>query len=109
MELPLEAVALYALKLAYESEGSSPILRDDPVMADYEREVFALLVRNGDIGTIQGKVNQCLALALKALGGVDTVMGRELHKLSTDFAQAPTIEQMGTPLTHLRDYLKDIQ
>ena len=45
MELPLETVALFALKLAYETEGSSPILRDDLVMADYEREVFALLVR----------------------------------------------------------------
>ena len=54
MELPLEAVALYALKLAYESEGSSPVFRDDPIMADYEREVFALLGRNGDIGTSQG-------------------------------------------------------
>ena len=44
MELPLETVALFALKLAYETEGSSPILRDDLVMADYEREVFALLM-----------------------------------------------------------------
>ena len=34
MELPLETVALFALKLAYETEGSSPILRDDLVMAD---------------------------------------------------------------------------
>ena len=109
MELPLEAVALYALKLAYESEGSSPLLRDDPVMADYEREVFALLVRNGDIGTIQVKVNQCLALALKALGGVDTVMGRELQKLAAGFSNAQTPEQMHPALLTLKDYLKDVQ
>jgi len=47
MELLLETVALFCLKLAYETEGSSPILRDDPVMSDYEREVFGLLVRRG--------------------------------------------------------------
>jgi hypothetical protein len=44
MELLLETVALFCLKLAYETEGSSPILRDDPIMSDYEREVFGLLV-----------------------------------------------------------------
>ncbi len=32
MELLLETVALYSLKLAYETEGHSPILRDDPLM-----------------------------------------------------------------------------
>ena len=34
MELTLEAVALFSLKLVYESDGGSPILRDDPVMGD---------------------------------------------------------------------------
>ena len=47
MELPLETVALFSLKLAYESDGQSPILRDDLVMGDYQRDVFALLVRKG--------------------------------------------------------------
>ena len=63
MELPLETVALYALKLAYEREGSSPILRDDPAMSDYQRDVFAFDVRKGDIAAIQGKIERCLALA----------------------------------------------
>ncbi len=47
MELLLETVALFCLKLAYETEDSSPILRDDLVMSEYEREVFGLLVRRG--------------------------------------------------------------
>lgn len=42
MELPLETVALFALKLAYETEGESSILRDDPIMNDYERELHRL-------------------------------------------------------------------
>lgn len=109
MELPLETVALYALKLAYEPEGSSPLLRDDPVMADYQREVFALLVRQSDVGAIQLKVDQYLRVALHALGGAQTVMGRELQKLSDAFARAQTIEQLDEPLAHLKAYLKDIQ
>ncbi|NWB60566.1 hypothetical protein HX880_15920, partial [Pseudomonas sp. F1002] len=48
MEQTLEAVALFALKLVHETEGASPILRDDLVMDGYEREVFGLLVRKGD-------------------------------------------------------------
>lgn len=32
METSLETVALFSLKLAYEEEGLSPILRDDLVM-----------------------------------------------------------------------------
>ena len=67
MELPLESVALYALKLAYESEGSSPILRDDPAMSDYQRDVFAFDLRKGDMGAIQDKIERCVALALDAL------------------------------------------
>ncbi|MDP9689598.1 UNVERIFIED_ORG: hypothetical protein J2W82_003265 [Pseudomonas mohnii] len=49
MESHLETVALFSLKLAYETEGSSPILRDDLVMGDYQRDVFELLVRRGDV------------------------------------------------------------
>ena len=48
MESSLETVALFSLKLVYETDGHSPILRDDPVMDDYQREVFALLVRKDD-------------------------------------------------------------
>jgi hypothetical protein len=109
MELLLETVALFALKLAYETEDSSPILRDDLVMSDYEREVFGLLVRRGDVEAIQYKVDECMVLALNAIGGVETVLGRELHRLSVNFNAARTMEHLGTPLNALNDYLKDIQ
>lgn len=109
MELLLEAVALFCLKLAYETEDSSPILRDDPIMSDYEREVFGLLVRRGDIEGIKFRVAHCIGLAMDALGGADTPLGRELHRLSTDFGNARTIEQLEAPAIALKDYLKDIQ
>ncbi|SFG76855.1 hypothetical protein [Pseudomonas sp. NFACC45] len=66
MELLLETVALYSLKLAYETEGHRPILRDDPLMGGCDREVFGLLVRRGDVAGIQVKVSHCLDLALEA-------------------------------------------
>ncbi|MGB6210378.1 hypothetical protein [Pseudomonas mandelii] len=109
MELLLETVALFSLKLAFETEGQSPILRDDLIMSDYEREVFGLLVRRGDVEAIQRKVDECLSLALNAIGSVDTVMGRELLRLAADFSAARTIEQLDAPLIALKDYLKDIQ
>jgi len=109
MELPLETVALFALKLAYEREGESPILRDDPIMSDYEREVFGLLVRRGDVEGIQFRVGHCVGLALDAIGGVDTPLGRELHRLAGDFSDAGTMEQLEASVIALRDYLKDIQ
>ncbi|PNB70057.1 hypothetical protein C1X64_30185 [Pseudomonas sp. GW456-E7] len=109
MELHLETVALFSLKLAYESEGQSPILRDDLVMGDYQRDVFELLVRRGDVEGILVKVNECLNLALNVLGGVDTVLGRELHRLAAIFSAARSIEQLYAPLVTLKDYLKDIQ
>ncbi len=109
MELLLETVALFALKLAYETEDSSPILRDDPIMSDYEREVFGLLVRRGDVEGIQFRVACCVGLALDAIGGVDTPLGRELHRLAADFSNAQTMEQLEAPVIALRDYLKDIQ
>lgn len=109
MELLLETVALFALKLAYETEDSSPILRDDLVMSDYEREVFGLLVRRGDVEAIQTKVDECLSLALNAIGGIETVLGRELNRLASDFSTVKTIEQFDSPLIALKDYLKDIQ
>ena len=109
MEQHLETVALFSLKLAYESEDSSPILRDDLVMGDYQRDVFELLVRRGDVEAIQGKVDDCLSLALNAVGGVDTVLGRELHRLSADLRTAQTMKQLDAPLITLKQYLKDIQ
>ncbi|TPG76760.1 hypothetical protein [Pseudomonas arsenicoxydans] len=109
MELLLETVALFCLKLAYETEDSSPILRDDLVMSDYEREVFGLLVRRGDVEGIQFRVAHCIGLALDAIGGLDTPLGRELHRLSADFCNARAIEQLEAPVLALRDYLKDIQ
>ena len=91
MQLPLVSVALYALKLAYESEGSSPILRDDPAMSDYQRDVFAFDLRKGD------------------MGGAQTVMGRELQTLAAGLSSAQTPEQMHPALLTLKDYLKDVQ
>jgi hypothetical protein len=108
MELLLETVALFCLKLAYETEGASPILRDDPIMSDYEREVFGLLVRRGDVEEIQLRVAHCVDLALEAIGGAETPLGRELQKLAVDFSSARTMEQLDAPLIALKDYLKDI-
>jgi hypothetical protein len=109
MELHLETVALFSLKLAYESENSSPILRDDLVMGDYQRDVFELLVRRGDVEGIQVKVGECVGLALEAVGGVDKPLGRELHRLASEFSRIQTITQLDVPLIVLKDYLKVIQ
>ena len=79
------------------------------MMSDYEREVFGLLVRRGDVEAIQKKVDECLSLALNAIGGADTVLGRELYRLAADFSAAQSTEQLHTPLIALKDYLKDIQ
>ena len=108
MELTLEAVALFALKLVHEVDGGSPVLRDDPVMVGYDREACGLLVRQGDLAGIQLKLDQCLTLALNALGGAHTVMGRELQRLALDVHQAATLEALNAPLHALKDYLKAI-
>lgn len=109
MELTLEAVALFALKLVHEEDGGSPVLRDDLVMDGYEREVFGLLVRQGDLVGVLGKVDECVGQALNVLGGADTVLGRELQKLFADVQQATTLEELSSPLDALKDYLKAIQ
>ncbi|WP_434601778.1 hypothetical protein J3P91_22320 [Pseudomonas sp. Z4-7] len=109
MELLLETVALYSLKLAYETEGHSPILRDDPLMGGCDREVFGLLARREDIQGIQTKVQRCLDLALEAIGGSNTILGRELGRLAAEFGATQTMEELQGPLLKLRDYLKDIQ
>lgn len=108
MELTLEAVALFALKLAHETDGGSPVLRDDPVMDGYEREVFGLLVRQRDLAVIQSKLAECVDQALEALGGADTVMGRELQRLASDVQNAAQLDELRGPLTNLKDYLKAI-
>jgi hypothetical protein len=108
MELHLETVALFSLKLAYESEDSSPILRDDLVMGDYQRDVFELLGRRGDVEGIQVKVGECVGLALEAVGGADKPLGRELGRLAAEFATTQTIEQLDAPLIALKNYLNDI-
>ncbi|KIR13167.1 hypothetical protein PFLU4_57370 [Pseudomonas fluorescens] len=109
MELLLETVALYSLKLAYETEGHSPILRDDPLMGSCDREVFELLIRRGDVAGIQGEISRCLDLALGAIGGVDTLLGRELHRFTIAFCAEQKIDRLDAPLIALRAYLKDIQ
>lgn len=108
MELMLEAVALFALKLVHETENGSPLLRDDPAMDGYEREVFGLLVRQGDLARIQLKLNECLTLALESLGGAHTVLGRELQRLARDMQQAASLEALHAPLHALKDYLQAI-
>ena len=108
METPLETVALFSLKLAYETEDQSPILRDDLVMGDYNRDVFELLVRRGDVAGIQAKVAECVHLALAAIGGTAKPLGRELQKLAADFNDAQTLQQLDAPLRALKDYLKAI-
>ncbi|WP_460155767.1 hypothetical protein [Pseudomonas sp. S2_H10] len=108
MELHLETVALFSLKLAYETEDSSPILRDDLVMGDYQRDVFELLVRRGDVEGIQIKVDECVGLALDAIGGVDKPLGRELRRLAGEFSEIRAMEELDAPLVALKDYLKDI-
>lgn len=109
MEQLLETVALFSLKLAYETEDQSPILRDDLIMGDYQRDMFELLVRRGNVETIQLKVDECVGLALEAIGGVDKPLGRELQRLAAEFGDAQTMEQLDAPLIALRSYLKDIQ
>jgi hypothetical protein len=108
MELLLETVALYSLKLAYETEGHSPILRDDPLMGGCDREVFGLLVRRGDLAGIQGEIGRCLGLALGAVGGRDTVLGLELRRLVADLLNAQTTAGLYAPAAALKDYLRDI-
>jgi hypothetical protein len=108
MELTLEAAALFALKLVHETEGGSTVLRDDPVMEGYDREVFGLLVRQGDLAGIQLKLNECLKLALDSLGGADTVLGRELQRLAVDVRQASALNELNAPLSALKDYLKAV-
>jgi hypothetical protein len=108
MELLLETVALYSLKLAYETEGHSPILRDDPLMGGCDREIFGLLVRRGDLVGIQREIGRCLDMALGAVGGVGTVLGRELNQLATTFGAEQEIEGLNAPLIALKAYLKDI-
>lgn len=109
MELLLETVALFCLKLAYETEDSSPILRDDPLMSDYQEEIFGLLVRRGNVEAIQLKVDECVRLALEAIGSADKPLGRELHRLAGEFGDKHAMEQLEAPLIALKNYLKDIQ
>ncbi|TFY88620.1 hypothetical protein DYL59_14620 [Pseudomonas kairouanensis] len=109
MELTLEAVALFALKLVHEVDGGSPVLRDDPVMVGYDREAFGLLVRQGDLAGVLVKVDECVQQALLAVGGADTVLGRELQRLAVEVQKVNQLPELPAPLTRLKDYLKDIQ
>ena len=77
-------------------------------MERYDREVFGLLVRQGDLVGIQSKLDECLTLALDALDGAGTVMGRELNRLAVDAHQASTLDELNAPLGALKDYLKAI-
>ncbi|WP_460117804.1 hypothetical protein [Pseudomonas sp. S2_C03] len=108
MESQLETVALFSLKLAYESDGQSPILRDDLVMGDYQQDVFELLVKRGDVAGIQVKVGECVGLAMEAVGGVEKPLGRELQRLAAEVGCAGTMGELGVPVGALRQYLKDI-
>lgn len=104
----LETVALFCLKIAYEAEGQSPILRDDLIMSDYHFDLFELLLGRGDVEAIQQKIQECLRLALSALGGTDKPLGRELDRVSVDFRSARTVEGLDRTLIAISDYLKAI-
>jgi hypothetical protein len=78
-------------------------------MGGCDREVFGLLVRRGDVAGIQGEIGRCLDLALAAVGGMDTVLGRELHRLAKDFRASQTLDQLHNPLSTLKSFLKNIQ
>jgi hypothetical protein len=108
MESTLETVALFCLKLAYESEDQSPILRDDLIMGDYQRDVFELLVARNDVPTIQGKMNECLSMAMDAMGGADKPLGRELQRLSSGLHAAQTLNSMQAPLHEIKGYLRAV-
>ncbi|MNH90294.1 hypothetical protein D3C73_428300 [compost metagenome] len=66
-------------------------------------------MRRGDVEAIQVKVDECVGLALEAVGGVDKPLGRELGRLAGEFAGVQTITHLDAPLITLKDYLKDIQ
>jgi hypothetical protein len=53
-------------------------------------------------------MNECLGLAMDALGGDEKPLGRELHKLSAEFSEARSQEQLDQPPLALKGYLKDI-
>ena len=57
---------------------------------------------------IQREIGRCLDLALGAIGGLDTVLGRELHRLATDFNTVQKIDDLHAPLIALNGYVKDI-
>ena len=104
----LETVALFCLKIAYEEEGQSPILRDDLIMSDYHHDLFELLTCKGDVEGIRQRIDDCLRLALSALGGIDKPLGRELQRVSVDFRSAGTLEGLGHGLVAIREYLKAV-
>jgi hypothetical protein len=45
---------------------------------------------------------------LGAIGGVDTVLGRELYRLAKNFGAAQTTKGLYAPAIILRDYLRDV-
>jgi hypothetical protein len=49
-----------------------------------------------------------LDLALRAVGGVDTVLGRELERLAADFSDAQTMKRLHAPAIVLKGYLRDV-
>ncbi|MNR22406.1 hypothetical protein D3C85_1393550 [compost metagenome] len=66
-------------------------------------------MRRGDVEAIQLKVDECVGLALEAIGGVDKPLGRELWRLAGEFSGIQMMGQLDAPLIALKDYLKDIQ
>ncbi|MFJ3485012.1 hypothetical protein ACIPL1_16730 [Pseudomonas sp. NPDC090202] len=108
MESTLETVALFCLKLAYETEDQSPILRDDLIMGDYQRDVFELLVARKDVEGIQRKLDECLLMALDAMGGADKPLGRELQYLCADLHAAQTLDSLDAPLGLIKGYLRQV-
>jgi hypothetical protein len=55
------------------------------------------------------KVDECVGQALVAVGGIDTVLGRELQRLAASVQNIDQLDELPAPLATLKDYLKDIQ
>lgn len=53
--------------------------------------------------------NKSVPFSLKAVGGGDKPLARELQRLAGEFASIQTMTQLDAPLVAIKGYLKDIQ
>ncbi len=108
MELTLEAVALFALKLVYETDGGSPVLRDDLVMDGYEQGSVWVTGTAAGFGCDSTQDRGMRGAGAGGIGRRPHGAGAELRRLATDVQNVHQLDALPTPLTTLKDYLKDI-